>query len=80
MPGEVAMGVCSGKNQAAMLMCHICRTHIRTTGENTLAPQIFVDVVHAVQSGWNIEIDGLVRLCKGWFQDSPRHSAYVMLT
>jgi hypothetical protein len=28
MPGEVAMGVCSGKNQAAMLMWYICGTYV----------------------------------------------------
>lgn len=103
MPGAVAMGVCSGKNQAAMSMwyicgtyvvhtvCgtyvvpmwHICGTGIKTSGENTLAPSNFVHLVHGVQSGWKMKIDGLVSLSKGWFQDNPCHSvfysAYIVL-
>ena len=80
MPGEVAMGVCSGKNQAAMLMWYICGTGIKTSGETTLAPSNFVHLVHGVQSGWKMKIDGLVRLSKGWFQDNPCHSVFIVLT
>lgn len=61
-------------------MWHICGTGIKTSGENTLAPSNFVHLVHGVQSGWKMKIDGLVRLSKGWFQDNPCHSIFIVLT
>ena len=61
-------------------MWHICGTGIKTSGETTLAPSNFVHLVHGVQSGWKMKIDGLVRLSKGWFQDNPCHSVFIVLT